>query len=276
MAADPNNPTQRFVGAVLATTEDAWDAIFREAGRQYQRPQLQLFSGRINSACGLASAASGPFYCPTRDPSQSRIYLDTSFFRELERRFGAPGDFAAAYVIGHEVGHHVQHLLGRLELGQQQRQNLSKRKAMRCRFASSCRPTAMRASGRIAHTPRPPPGGRRRRGDASRSRNRRRHHTAALAGPGRAGELHARHVRAAHALVHDRAALGQPGFVRYLRQPADLGAPPRRARRPRPTRPDDALESCSARAPAWVRSDKRPTTVAPATLAGGVGAEGGL
>jgi len=96
-----------FVARVLGSTEDVWGALFTQSGERYQAPQLTLFSGSVQSACGYASAASGPFYCP-RD---QRVYLDTSFFDELARMGGA-GDFAAAYVIGHEVGHHVQTLLG--------------------------------------------------------------------------------------------------------------------------------------------------------------------
>lgn len=97
-----------FVSAVLAQTEDAWQAQFAQMGRRYQDPQLVLFDGQVNSACGLAGSATGPFYCP----GDQKLYLDMSFFDELDRRFGAPGDFARAYVIAHEVGHHVQTLLG--------------------------------------------------------------------------------------------------------------------------------------------------------------------
>ena len=97
-----------FVSAVLAQTEDAWQAQFAQMGRSYQDPQLVLFDGQVSSACGIAGSATGPFYCP----GDHKLYLDMSFFDELDRRFGAPGDFAQAYVIAHEVGHHVQTLLG--------------------------------------------------------------------------------------------------------------------------------------------------------------------
>lgn len=97
-----------FVSVVLADTEDVWSELFRQGGATYQEPTLVLFDGVVQSACGRASAASGPFYCP----ADRQVYLDTSFFRELSQRFGAPGDFAAAYVIAHEVGHHVQRLTG--------------------------------------------------------------------------------------------------------------------------------------------------------------------
>jgi predicted metalloprotease len=97
-----------FVKVVLAETEDVWEKIFADMGESYEKPTLVLFSGRVDSACGLASAAVGPFYCP----GDSKVYLDTSFFDELQRKFKAPGEFAQAYVVAHEIGHHVQNLLG--------------------------------------------------------------------------------------------------------------------------------------------------------------------
>jgi uncharacterized protein len=97
-----------FVAVVLADTEDVWRELFAREGRQYREPQLVLFDGAVGSACGFAQAAVGPFYCP---PDQM-VFLDLDFFRELHHRFGAPGEFARAYVIAHEVGHHVQTLLG--------------------------------------------------------------------------------------------------------------------------------------------------------------------
>ena len=98
-----------FVSVVLADTEDTWNGVFKQKyGKDYEEPQLVLFSGAVQSACGLAQAAMGPFYCP----SDRRVYIDLAFYRELKDRFGAGGDFAQAYVIAHEVGHHVQNLLG--------------------------------------------------------------------------------------------------------------------------------------------------------------------
>jgi len=97
-----------FVSVVLADTEDTWGAIFRQSGYEYEEPNLVLFSGQVNSACGMASAAMGPFYCP----ADKKVYIDLAFFDDLKRRHGASGDFAQAYVIAHEVGHHVQNLLG--------------------------------------------------------------------------------------------------------------------------------------------------------------------
>ena len=99
---------KEFVSVVLADTEDTWQRLFSEQGRDYEEPHLVLFSDQAQSACGFSSAAVGPFYCPL----DSRVYLDLIFFRELNDRFGASGDFAQAYVIAHEIGHHVQNLLG--------------------------------------------------------------------------------------------------------------------------------------------------------------------
>ena len=103
-----NDPVAQMVSAVLADTEDTWGRIFSQSGRRYEDPVLVLFERAVQSACGTASAAVGPFYCP----GDHKVYLDLSFFRELDQRFGAPGDFAQAYVVAHEVGHHVQTLLG--------------------------------------------------------------------------------------------------------------------------------------------------------------------
>jgi hypothetical protein len=110
-----------FVSVVLADTEDVWQAQFQKIGRQYANPRLVLFSGGVRSGCGEASSAVGPFYCP----ADQKVYIDLSFYDELQRRFGAPGDFAQAYVIAHEVGHHVQRLLGITERVEQQRSRLS-------------------------------------------------------------------------------------------------------------------------------------------------------
>jgi hypothetical protein len=99
---------REFISVVLADTEDTWNALFASAGRTYEEPVLVLFSGAVESACGFAQAAVGPFYCP----ADHRVFIDLSFYRDLQDRFGAPGDFAQAYVIAHEVGHHVQTLLG--------------------------------------------------------------------------------------------------------------------------------------------------------------------
>ncbi|MDA8255931.1 MAG: zinc metallopeptidase [Betaproteobacteria bacterium] len=97
-----------FVSRVLASTEDTWRSVFQQAGQRYQDPKLVLFSGSTPTACGTGKAAMGPFYCP----GDQKVYIDLAFYRDLKDRFRAPGEFAQAYVIAHEVGHHVQHLLG--------------------------------------------------------------------------------------------------------------------------------------------------------------------
>ena len=110
-----------FVKTVLADTEDVWAQLFSKAGSQYQNPTLVLFNGGTTSACGSASSATGPFYCP----ADQQLYIDLSFYSDLKSRFGAPGDFAMAYVVAHEVGHHVQNLLGISEKVQRLRNQLS-------------------------------------------------------------------------------------------------------------------------------------------------------
>lgn len=106
--SQPRDEMGEFVSVVLADTEDTWKPLFRQMGRNYREPKLVLFENSVRSACGSASSAVGPFYCP---PDQ-KVYLDLSFFRDLRNKLGAPGDFAQAYVIAHEVGHHVQNLMG--------------------------------------------------------------------------------------------------------------------------------------------------------------------
>lgn len=122
----------QFVAVVLAETEDTWTRIFQENGLDYRKPKLVLYSGQVQSACGFGSAATGPFYCP----GDEKVYIDLQFFEELKTRFGAPGDFAMAYVIAHEVGHHVQKLLGTLDKVNQARQEsdevTSNRMQVRC------------------------------------------------------------------------------------------------------------------------------------------------
>lgn len=107
-----NNPEQAkladFISVVLADTEDTWSQLFQEMGATYQKPKLVLFNGKVQSACGYAQSAMGPFYCP----ADRKVYLDLSFYQDLKKRHNAPGDFAQAYVVAHEIGHHVQTLLG--------------------------------------------------------------------------------------------------------------------------------------------------------------------
>ena len=111
----------QFVSVVLAETEDVWTQLFREMGKEYQLPKLVLFTDSVQSACGFAGAATGPFYCP----GDNKVYIDLTFYRELQEKFQAPGDFAMAYVIAHEIGHHVQNLLGIMDQTMAQRARLS-------------------------------------------------------------------------------------------------------------------------------------------------------
>jgi len=107
-ASPEEEELKQFVGVVLAKSEDVWTGVFRQNGRQYREPTLVLFNDRVQSACGITGAAVGPFYCP----GDEKVYIDLSFYEQLRREFKAPGDFAQAYVVAHEVGHHVQKLLG--------------------------------------------------------------------------------------------------------------------------------------------------------------------
>ncbi len=111
----------QFVSVVLAETEDVWHNVFAEIGRQYREPKLVLYTGSVQSACGVAGASVGPFYCP----GDEKLYIDLSFYKELQSKFKAPGDFAMAYVVAHEVGHHIQNLLGTMEKVQSLRSRLS-------------------------------------------------------------------------------------------------------------------------------------------------------
>ena len=116
-----------FVAAVLGDTEDTWTEVFASEGKDYPEPTLVMFTSQVRSACGFASAASGPFYCPLDE----KVYIDLAFYDELKRRFAAPGDFAQAYVVAHEVGHHIQNLLGILPELDRARQRLSETDANR-------------------------------------------------------------------------------------------------------------------------------------------------
>ncbi len=117
--------TVEFLSVILADTEDTWKALFQQMGKQYQEPQLVLFRGSVNSGCGYGSAQMGPFYCP----ADKKVYIDLSFYDELKDRYKAPGDFAQAYVIAHEIGHHVQNLLGTSGKVQRAREKSGKVKA---------------------------------------------------------------------------------------------------------------------------------------------------
>ncbi len=124
---DPNDEAAQFVSVVLADTEDVWTELFRQRGRAYREPKLVLFRDKVSSACGFQSAATGPFYCPL----DQRVYIDLGFFQEMKDKLNAPGDFAQAYVIAHEVGHHVQQLLGISEEVHAKRKRVGKEMANR-------------------------------------------------------------------------------------------------------------------------------------------------
>jgi len=124
-SSSPNDELGQFAGVVLASTEDIWNELFAQEGLDYREPPLVLFSGAVQSRCGFTSAAVGPFYCP----ADGKVYIDLSFFNDLERRFGAPGDFAQAYVIAHEVGHHIQNVLGISSQVDQARRRMSERES---------------------------------------------------------------------------------------------------------------------------------------------------
>ena len=117
----PSDEAGRFASVVLADTEDVWSKLFAQMGEQYQEPVLVLFTDQTQSGCGFAGSATGPFYCP----ADEKVYIDLSFNVELKNRFGAPGDFAQAYVIAHEVGHHVQNLMGITDKVDQMRGRIS-------------------------------------------------------------------------------------------------------------------------------------------------------
>src|SRR5262249_55326132 len=118
----PSDELGKFAATVLASTEDVWHDLLPRAGVNYAEPRLVLFSDTVDSACGFASAAVGPFYCP----ADRKVYLGLAFFDDLQRNFGAPGDFAQAYVIAHEIGHHVQNLLGISEKVQRAQERLDR------------------------------------------------------------------------------------------------------------------------------------------------------
>ncbi|KFB68971.1 MAG: neutral zinc metallopeptidase [Candidatus Accumulibacter phosphatis] len=128
-----NDEMASFVAKVLGSTEATWQTVFREAGRRYQEPKLVLFTGATPTACGTGKSAMGPFYCP----ADQKVYIDLAFYRDLRERFHAPGEFAQAYVIAHEVGHHVQHLLGisdKVHAAQQKSGNRSAANALSVRL----------------------------------------------------------------------------------------------------------------------------------------------
>ena len=221
---------REFVSFVLADTEDTWGAIFTAGGRTYEQPTLVLFSGAVQSACGFAQAAVGPFYCP----GDRKVYIDLSFYQDLQSRFGAPGDFAQAYVVAHEVGHHVQTLLGISERNMAARQRASEAEAnalsVRQELQADC------FAGIWAHS-----ADRSRQlleaGDIEEGLN-----AAAAIGDDRlqkqgarlrlAGIVHARQLGAARALVQARLRERQRRIVRYVRDERTCKLAPTHRTRP--------------------------------------------
>jgi predicted metalloprotease len=217
----------RFVSRVLASTEDVWTQEFRRAGRPYNPPTMVLYSGAVNSGCGSAQCGAGPFYCP----ADQKVYLDLSFFREMEQRLGAPGDFARAYVIAHEVGHHVQNVLGLLPRAQQAQARAGDRAeaneiSVRVELMADCMAGLLGPAGRA--DARHPGAGRHRGGAGRRRRGGRRPPAAALARAGGAGKLHPWQQRPAGGLVPPRpAGRERPGLRRLrgaLRTPRKISA----------------------------------------------------
>lgn len=145
---EQENELAEMVSVVMADTEDVWNGIFAAQGIEYREPTLVLFTESTPSACGMGQAAMGPFYCP----ADGKAYIDLSFYEELRRRHGAPGDFAQAYVIAHEVGHHVQNLLGISDRVYRQRQQVGQAKRTNSRCARNFRRTVSPACGPGART----------------------------------------------------------------------------------------------------------------------------
>ena len=223
-----NDEQSEFVRSILGDTEDTWEQIFASGQAQYQQPKLVLFSNGVNSACGFASSATGPFYCP----ADRRVYLDLEFFREMEQRFSAAGDFAQAYVIAHEVGHHVQNLMGisaKINAARQRARAHGGRQRpvgtpgtagglLRRGLGQPCTAAAELAGA-----------GRHRGSPERRQRHRRR--SPATPGPrhGGAGFLHPWLLGATRALVQDRLRERLAGQLRYLQGPDALSLAASRA-----------------------------------------------
>ncbi len=219
--------SKEMVARVLGDTEDVWGAVFKQQGSRYDAPKLVLFRGATQSACGRASTAVGPFYCP----ADREVYLDTAFFNELTRRFGAPGDFAQAYVVAHEVGHHVQNLMGIMGQFDKAAQRTDARGPQRAVGAARTAGRLLRRRlGPLRAEAQPPRARGRRRGAARGGRGRRRPHPARRAGPGGPGVVHARLGRTAQALVRRRPRERRRAQVRHLRHAHALTREPAAAR----------------------------------------------
>ena len=207
-----DDPQSQFVRVILKDTEDIWTRVLAEQGRAYEKPTLVLFEERVDSACGLASSAVGPFYCP----ADNNVYLDLAFFRELSQRFGAPGDFARAYVIAHEIGHHVQNLLGVSDQVARAQQRAGSRQqaneySVRLELQADCFAGRLRPLRQAV-----PRAGRRGGGPAGGGGDRRRHPAAAVRRQRGARVVDARLVGHARPLAAPRAGERRPQGVRHL------------------------------------------------------------
>ena len=202
-----------FSKVVFHDTEVIWEELFRKMGKQYQKPVLVLYSGQVDSACGMAESAVGPFYCP----GDSRVYIDLSFYRDMQRKLNAPGEFARAYVLAHEVGHHVQRQLGYSQREDEARQRPDKAESNKMSIRHELQADffagvwAHHAQKKFEFL---------EKGDMESSPQRRlrdRRRPAPEEGPGlrRPGFVHPRHVQATHALVHKglREGRGEQGAV---------------------------------------------------------------
>ena len=213
--APADDTMARFVSTVLADTEDVWGDLFRKNGGNYQQPRLVLFRGTTQTACGTGQAAMGPFYCP----ADQKVYIDLGFYQTLKDQLGAPGDFAQAYVIAHEVGHHVQHLLGITDKVDSMRGRVSKAEqnqlSVRLELQADC------LAGVWAHHAQNARQilGRCGRGDERRGEDRRRRLAARRRRCGRARQLHPWHECAASALVPERSAARRTQGLRHVQRP---------------------------------------------------------
>ena len=220
--APTNDPQAEFAAVVLADTEDTWGRVFQQAGKRYQPPTLVLFSDAVQSACGTNSAAVGPFYCP----ADQKVYIDLGFFRELDQQFGAPGDFAQAYVIAHEVGHHVQTLLGISERVMQLRQRRGRGRGQPAVGAAGAAGRLLRRRVGASRQPQEPARRRRRRGGPAARRRRSATTRCSARSQGRvvARVVDPRVVGAARRVAAPRAHAGHHRRLRHLRPAVALSA----------------------------------------------------
>jgi hypothetical protein len=222
-----NDEMREFVARVLGSTERTWDQIFQAAGQTYQKPTLVLFSEAVESACGFAQAAVGPFYCG----ADQKLYIDLSFYRELRDRFRAPGDFAQAYVIAHEVGHHVQNLLGIMRKVQSLQSRSSEREANALSVRLELRRIALPASGESMRIERGIWTGRYRGRLERCSTDRRRSDAKTRAGLCGSRGIYPRQRPAACAVVPPRAYKRRPQAMRHLLPRAAVMSMPKNLRR---------------------------------------------